>query len=252
MFQQQRNIWNFGRPSIEVRKDPYPLMQFSARCPRAWLDPLFWATPRHPPCFQVFWTFAHPPNFELLRPKLFILWISGLDPVPPPNLDAGATPLLEGSVVGGEVRAKYFQEISKYLKMADYESILRGWNVLRPNLLPRAQVRVQQAAQQGTRWSQRPASREETFPHLPWCVFFAHLSLPASNGRVALSFNVRRPVVPPWWHFLLLLLLFLLLFLCLLFCNSQPRHPLTHLSCFCCYFFFIIQFSMRTVLRWPS
>jgi len=26
----------------------------------------------------------------------------GLDPVPPPNLDAGATPLLEGSVVGGE------------------------------------------------------------------------------------------------------------------------------------------------------
>ena len=49
-----------------------------------------------------------------------------MDPVPPPNLDAGATPLLEGSVVGGEVRAKYFQEISKYLKVADYKSILRG------------------------------------------------------------------------------------------------------------------------------
>ena len=47
-----------------------------------------------------------------------------MDPVPPPNLDAGATPLLEGSVVGGEVRAKYFHAISKYLKVADYESIL--------------------------------------------------------------------------------------------------------------------------------
>ena len=47
-----------------------------------------------------------------------------MDPVPPPNLDAGATPLLEGSVVGGEVRAKYFQELSKYLKVVYYESIL--------------------------------------------------------------------------------------------------------------------------------
>ena len=72
---------------------------------------------------------APPPMFPGLLNfcgQNYLFSISGLDPVPPPNLDAGATPLLEGSVVGGEVRAKYFQELSKYLKVADYESILRG------------------------------------------------------------------------------------------------------------------------------
>ena len=34
--------------------------------------------------------------------------ISGLDMAPAPNLDAGATPLLEGSVVGGEVGPNIF------------------------------------------------------------------------------------------------------------------------------------------------
>ena len=70
---------------------------------------------------------APPPMFPGLLNfcgQNYLFSISGLDPVPPPNLDAGATPLLEGSVVGGEVRAKYFQELSKYLNVADYEGIL--------------------------------------------------------------------------------------------------------------------------------
>ena len=234
MFQQQRNIWNFGRPSIKVRKDPYPLMQFSARCPRAWLDPLFWATPRHPPCFQVFWTFAHPSNFELLRPKLFVLHLR-LGPCPTTKPWRRRHSSAWGQCCWWRGARKIFSGIIEISKSGWlWRHTFWGWNVL----LPRARVRVRQGAQQGTRWSQRPASREETFPHLPWCVFFDHLS-----GRVALSFNVRRPVVPPWWHFLPLLLLFLFSSSVSFFVTPiNPVAPLTHLSCFCCYFFFIIQF----------
>ena len=69
----------------------------------------FWVTPPPLPCFLVRLvfqsTFGHPQLLLIFNGGL--KKISGLEPAPPPNLDAGATPLLEGSVVGGEVGPEY-------------------------------------------------------------------------------------------------------------------------------------------------
>ena len=116
-----------------------------------------------------------------------------MDPVPPPNLDAGATPLLEGSVVGGEVRAKYFQEFSKYLNVADYEGIL-----FEVELVAQGAGEGPAGSTTGDPVVATSSVQGGNVPPPAMVRGFDHLSLPASIGRVALSFNVRRPVVPPW------------------------------------------------------
>ena len=111
-----QHIWNFGPPSIESWAKTWPSNAITFQVPEGMVGPavLGYTAPPPIPMFPGEDSFQTYAGISILFPPLqlvsqFEIKIPGLDPAPPPNLDAGATPLLEGSVVGGEVdRFLYF------------------------------------------------------------------------------------------------------------------------------------------------